>query len=84
MKTKYLRNIILSLAYILAVSLTFAQPSGPSDPPGGGPGSGDPPVGGGEGAPVSGGMFFLLAAGLVYGGKKLFDLSIKNEDQVER
>lgn len=61
-----------TLAVLLVSTALMAQPGG------------GPPVGGGEPAcwpppciPIDGGMSFLLAAGLAFGGKKLFDLRSK-------
>lgn len=49
--------------------LGSGDPPGPPPPPGGGgPGGGGTPVG----APVDGGIGFLLALGLGYGGLKLY------------
>jgi hypothetical protein len=63
---------LATLAVLLVSSALLAQPGG------------GPPVGGGEPAcwpppciPIDGGMSFLLAAGLAFGGKKLFDLRSK-------
>jgi hypothetical protein len=63
---------LATLALLLVSSALLAQPGG------------GPPVGGGEPTcwpppciPIDGGMSFLLAAGLAFGGKKLFDLRSK-------
>ena len=79
MKTITLKKIILSLVFVFAVSFSFAQANGPEDPPGGGPGDDDPPVG----APISGGLVVMLAAGVVYGGKKVFTLMKENKENIE-
>jgi len=42
----------------------------PPDPGGGGPGSGDLPVGGG--APIGGGLIIMLVMSAVYSAKKLY------------
>lgn len=61
---------------ILVFIFLFAGPfimsifaDAPPDPGGGGPGSGDLPVGGG--APIGGGLFIMLAMGAFYGIKKI-------------
>lgn len=77
MKIKTIKKIILSLVFSFAISFAFAQMNGPSDPPGGGP-EGDTPVGGA--APVGSGVVILLAAGLVYGGKKTYSLIKENRE----
>ncbi|MCF6169918.1 MAG: hypothetical protein L3J66_02955 [Bacteroidales bacterium] len=79
MKIKYLRKISLSLVFVLATSLSIAQLTAPSDPPGGGPQGGDPPVGGG--APVGSGLIILLVTGAAYGGKKLYTLLKENGEE---
>ena len=63
---------------ILVFAFLFAGPfimnifaDAPPDPGGGGPGSGDLPVGGG--APIGGGLIIMLALGAAYGSKKTFD-----------
>ncbi len=81
MKIKTLKKIILSLIFVFAVSFSFAQITSPSDPPRGGPSEGDPPVGGG--APIGSGVVIMLAAGVVYGGKKMYSLMEENEEETE-
>ena len=61
---------------ILVFTFLFAGPfimnifaDAPPDPGGGGPGSGDFPVGGG--APIGGGLFIMLAMGAFYGVNKI-------------
>lgn len=64
MKAKY----ILSFIFILmSISLTFAQLAPPPPPPGGGPSCWPPPC-----IPIDGGISLLIAAGAIYGGKKLY------------
>jgi hypothetical protein len=70
---KTLINLFL-LALIICTGSLFAQvPPHPND--GGGPGSGDIPVGGG--ASVGGGLLILLSLGLGYSGKKIYDFRQK-------
>jgi hypothetical protein len=61
---------LATLALLLALPLINLADTPPPPPPGGGgPGGGGTPVG----APIDGGMGILLALGLAYGGKKLYD-----------
>ena len=61
-----LKQLTLIFFFCLSAVLVFAQ-GGPGDP-GGDPGGG--PVGA---IPVDGGLAFLLAAGVGYGAKKVWD-----------
>ncbi|MBL7941129.1 MAG: hypothetical protein JNM00_00070 [Flavobacteriales bacterium] len=63
---------LLLVALFIAPLLTYAQPGPPA---GGGPPCGPPfgPV-----CPIDGGATFLLAAGVLYGSKKIHDLRKKN------
>ncbi len=75
---------VISILSILVISLFLtinanAQIMGPSDPPGG-PQPGDQPIGGG--APVGGGLFILLGLGVAYGGRKLYELRQKDEEEL--
>ncbi len=81
MKTKHLKNIIVSLAFVFIASFSFAQMLGPEDP-GNGPEAGDPPVGGG--APLSGGVILLLTLGTAYGGKKVYHLVNENSSDKQK
>lgn len=56
--------VVFSVLYLLEV-----HAAGPPGPPGGG---GDPPCWPPPCVPIDGGIGFLLAAGLAYGGKKAF------------
>lgn len=61
------------LRFALVISLAFTAVSVMADPPGP-PGPGGPPGSGGGvpvGSPIDGGLSFLLALGLSYGGMKL-------------
>lgn len=67
---------ILYIIAFLSVGFTtelMAQAPPPPPPPGGG--QGDPP-----GVPIDGGISLLLAAGVAYGGKKVYDMNKKEED----
>ncbi len=57
------------VAFVLLSEVVFAQPSGGSPVGGGSPGCWPPPC-----IPIDGGMSFLVALGIAFGGKKLLDL----------
>jgi hypothetical protein len=65
-------KLILVLFAIMALPLLSLSdvPPPPNGTGGGGPGGGGTPVG----APIDGGVGILLALGLAYGGKKLYDV----------
>lgn len=65
---KKLAIIIIGIALSFSVQNIYADT--PPDPGGGGPGSGDVPVGGG--APISGGLFMLVTLGAAYAFKKTY------------
>jgi len=71
---KTLRKLILVVSIICAAALfttSYAQPR-PGDPGVGGPGGGGGgPIGGS--APIGSGLVMLLAMGLGYGAKKVYD-----------
>ena len=76
-----MKNILSILAFILlfvlSTSVALADEGdnrGPGDP--GGEPTGEEPLGGG--APIGGGTIMLLAMGVAYGGKKLYNM--KKED----
>jgi len=70
MKTKY----ILSFTFVLlGISFAYAQLAPPPPPPGGGPSCWPPPC-----VPIDGGISLLIAAGAIYGGKKLYN---KNKEK---
>lgn len=71
---KTLRRFLLLIVVTLAVTISMAQT--PPHPNGGNtPGSGNTPVGGT--APIGGGLLILLAMGMGYGAKKVYDLRRK-------
>ena len=70
-----MKKIIIITAIIVVIMLlpefatnVFAPPLGPPGGTGGGT-----PIGAPTGVPIDGGLGFLLAAGVAYGGKKLKD-----------
>jgi hypothetical protein len=72
--TKALVAIMIGIALSFNVQNVFAAT--PPDP-GGGPGSGDFPVGGG--APLSGGLVMLISMGVAYGFKKAYGNQTKEK-----
>lgn len=70
-----INNIIKTFAILLLVGAAYTVSAQPPPPPageaGGGGSQGEKLNGG---APISGGLFILLALGLVYGGKKVYDI----------
>ena len=66
--SKKLAILIIGIALSFSVQNIYAD--APPDPGGGGPGSGDLPVGGG--APITGGLAMLIAMGAAYGLKKVY------------
>ncbi len=75
---KYLKQLIFTFLFILALSIAnnmFA--AGPPGPPGGG--GGGPPCWPPPCVPIDGGIGFLLVAGVIYGSKKVYEISKKAE-----
>ena len=67
---KKIRTIITLTLFFVLPLLTIADPPPPPGSGGGAaPGGGQTPVG----APIDGGFGILLALGLAYGGKKIYD-----------
>ncbi len=67
---------------LLFCSVFFGQEifaAGPPGPPGGGPGGGGPPCWPPPCVPIDGGISFLLVAGVLYGSKKVYEISKKAE-----
>lgn len=70
-----LKRILATAAIICGLGImngAFAQPSGPPGPPGGG--GGTPPCWPPPCVPVDGGASLLIAAGIAFGAKKVYDL----------
>ncbi len=63
----------------IVISLELNAQGGPPPPPGGGPGGGTPPCWPPPCVPIDGGITFLLAAGAIYGTKKIYDINKKAE-----
>jgi len=67
-----MKKIFATLVIILSLSVgdqLMAQPPDPGGGGGGGPSCFPPPC-----IPIDGGLSLLLAAGVAYGGKKMYDL----------
>ncbi|CAG0952963.1 MAG: hypothetical protein HND27_04765 [Bacteroidetes bacterium] len=78
MKIKSLLKIIIPLFFVLLSAKAIAL--GPPGPPGGGGGGGGtPPCWPPPCVPIDGGIGFLLAAGALYGAKKIYQKSKKAE-----
>lgn len=74
---KYIKPIALLLFIIVTFNIDLFA-AGPPGPPGGGgpPGGCWPPS---TCIPIDGGLSFLLLAGAVYGGKKIYDTTKKEK-----
>ena len=79
MKKKIISTLTI-IAFLVFPLMITAQTDGPGNP-GGGPGTGDIPVGGG--APIGSGLGILVALGVAYGGKKLYTLYSENQESLE-
>lgn len=79
---KIINNILKTFAILLLVGTTYLASAQPPPPPGGGGGESNRGQANklGGGAPISGGIYFLLALGLAYGGKKFYDLRKQGEE----
>ncbi|MCC6180926.1 MAG: hypothetical protein IT237_03730 [Bacteroidia bacterium] len=66
MKTKF---VLIFLFIVCCTTIIFSMPP---QPPGGGPG-GHPDCWPPPCVPIDGGISLLIAAGAIYGGKKLYD-----------
>jgi len=74
---KKIVNLLIALLFIVAPLISFA--SAPPPPPPGGPGTGETPIGGT--APVGSGVGILLALGIAYGTKKVYDIRKKETEE---
>ena len=72
---RLLINIFLTIIFGIFLSLSSVFADEPP-PPGGGPGSGDPPVGGGT--PIGEGLILLITLGTGYAGKKIYQIRKKS------
>ena len=77
---KIVKLVLITIILFLAISGIDVFAAGPPGPPpggvggGGGPSCWPPPC-----VPIDGGLSFLLVAGALYGGKKIYDISKKAE-----
>ena len=74
-KTKLIFTVIVVCIALFGGVDTFA--AGPPGPPGGG--GSNPPCWPPPCVPIDGGLSFLMVAGALYGGKKIYDISKKAE-----
>lgn len=65
------------LAVLIVASVQPIYADNPPPPPGGGTGHGGTPIGGG--APISGGIGILLALGIAYGGRKVYQMKLNEK-----
>ena len=76
---KRIKHIIaIMIFFSIPVLMTAQGPPPPHPNDGNVPGSNNTPVGGGTGAPIDGGLSILLAMGLTYGVKKVYQ--VKKQD----
>lgn len=77
-----MKNLVKILFFLLVLSNTslMAQ-SGPPGPGGGGGGGGNPPCFPPPCVPIDGGLSWLLIAGTLYGGKKVYDLNNQTDTE---
>ena len=68
-----INNIIKTFAILLLVGAAYTVSAQPPPPPNGSNDNNDGNKLDG-GAPISGGVFILLGLGLVYGGKKVYNM----------
>jgi len=76
-KRTLLLSALLVVLLVMVGQVTNAQVAGggpPGDPSGGDPPCWPPPC-----IPIDGGLGVLLAAGAIFGGKKIYDASKENE-----
>jgi len=77
---KGIKLILITVTLLLATSIANELlAAGPPGPPSGGPGGGGPPCWPPPCVPIDGGLSFLIVAGAIYGGKKIYDISKKAE-----
>jgi hypothetical protein len=71
---KTIKTLFIAILFSMVPLFIIAQ-GGPPDPGDGGPGSGDPPVGGS--APLDDGIIFLMGLAVSYGAKEVYHLRKK-------
>ncbi len=75
---RIIKLVLITIVLFLALSGIDVFAAGPPGPPGGG-GGGDPVCWPPPCVPIDGGLSFLLIAGALYGGKKVYDISKEAE-----
>ncbi len=71
MKNKFANRIFLVVFFVVIGSAIYAQPPGGPPPGGSVPGGNTPPCWDPECIPIDGGLGFLIAAGALFGIRKL-------------
>ena len=79
MKTIKTIKLIIAAIFLFALSFGLQAQDNPPDPPDHGE-TGDQDPGGN--APLSGGTIILLGLGLAYGGKRVYELRTKKEEEL--
>jgi len=74
MKTTIMTLLVITMLTLASTTLLAQVP--PPPPPGHGQTGNQT----GGNAPIGGGLFILLGLGVVYGGKKVYDLSCSKQD----
>jgi hypothetical protein len=69
------------LLYIFALLLIGFSTDLKAQPPDPGGGGGDPPCFPPPCVPIDGGLSWLLVAGVAYGGKKVYELNKKDDEE---
>ena len=90
--TQAMKKILFMLVFVISCMLSnniLAQGpggSGPPPPPGGGGSGGGPGHGqsGNQGAPIGGGLELLVALGLAYVGKKVYQLRKEENNELSQ
>ena len=72
---KMMKKVITLMSLALALGFSQELKAQPPDPGGG---QGDPPT-----IPIDGGLSLLLAAGVAYGGKKVYEMNKKEDEDTE-
>ena len=71
-RKQLLLGALLIVLFVVCSDAVMAQPGGGPPTGGGGPGCWPPPC-----IPIDGGMSFLVALGLAFGGKKMMEMRAK-------
>ena len=74
-----INNIIKTFAILLLVGTAYTVSAQPPPPPGSNDNNDGNKLDGG--APISGGLYILLGLGVAYGGRKVYDLRNKLEEE---